>query len=512
MLRLIATIILFLSSALHADIQAILFGAEIPGSQYFAADLEKRGYVVDLSYEVSPDSVILLSDTSDILEMIPFQDMPTLLEELVAHGINIPYRYVCVENHELWTEALGNPQDTPILLICGAGCHAHFWNDYICQKLIQQGYYVIRYDHRDVGLSSASDEPYDLDVLAEDAIQIIDAYNLDNVHLIGHSMGGFISQLVAARYPERIASLTLIGTGPVGPTRRNEQPMTVQEIATVAQTMHVMFSHGLSADFEKTHIAFHSIWEHLSGNTLVEASLTYPYVHEMYTRTRPHHTSGYSHFSAIQKMIKTLETRRGIFEFIQAPALIIHGALDPLILPQRGGIALHDALPNSELLLIPEMGHVFFNETLEDQIFTTFLKFMQKQQRPQTVVGLQQRISSGTAFEEIKNHWEHFETADFPLEERGDLVAIYSDYEGDETQPYNLTIGYFVDVDKAPEGWTLKQIPAANYGHIHADGPIPDSIVSAWQKVWQSSWNRSFQYDYEVYGEQGIDLYIGVNA
>ena len=122
-------------------------------------------------------------------------------------------------------ETFGDPQQPPLLLVMGLGTQMLGWPDGFCRDLADAGFHVIRFDNRDVGLSTHLDDlpapspvsvtlrrsrpAYRLDDLAADTIGLLDALGIDRVHLVGASMGGFISQLVALQVPARIASLTL---------------------------------------------------------------------------------------------------------------------------------------------------------------------------------------------------------------------------------------------------------------------------------------------------------------
>ncbi len=114
---------------------------------------------------------------------------------------------------ELWTESFGDNKHPTILLIMGSGSQGVLWPQSFCEQLALQGYYAIRYDHRDTGLSSSihyQDHPYTLLDLAKDALGILDYYQIEQAHLVGASMGGSVSMLLAAHYPERVASLALL--------------------------------------------------------------------------------------------------------------------------------------------------------------------------------------------------------------------------------------------------------------------------------------------------------------
>ncbi len=100
----------------------------------------------------------------------------------------------------LHTESFGNQCHHVIVLISGAGATARFWSNDFCEQIVEAGYYVIRFDHRDQGLSSAVNYehyPYTVKELAGDVIAILDAYHIQQAHIVGHSMGGTIAQLLA---------------------------------------------------------------------------------------------------------------------------------------------------------------------------------------------------------------------------------------------------------------------------------------------------------------------------
>lgn len=120
---------------------------------------------------------------------------------------------------ELCTESFGKESDPAILLVAGATVSMLYWDAEFCGKLAGKGYFVIRYDNRDVGKSTYYEPgttPYNIVDLTEDAIAILDEYNIDKAHFVGMSLGGLISQIAALKYADRVGSLTLISTGPWG--------------------------------------------------------------------------------------------------------------------------------------------------------------------------------------------------------------------------------------------------------------------------------------------------------
>lgn len=129
---------------------------------------------------------------------------------------------------------------------------------------------------------------------------------------------------------------------------------------------------------------------------------------------------------------------------------------------------------------------------------------------PFYVVGLSARINGNeTASEEINALWQSFfegQIAHALLERQNDVMyAVYSEYEGDHTKPYRLTIGYRMKGDWSPAGddfgaLSPVQIQGGDYAMMGASGEQPKALIETWQAVWQSDLNRSFKTDFEVYG------------
>ena len=98
------------------------------------------------------------------------------------------------------------------------------------------------------------------------------------------------------------------------------------------------------------------------------------------------------------------------------------------------------------------------------------------------------------------------------------VLGMYTDYEGDHTKPYTLVLGCKVSgIDNIPEGLISKTIPKQKYAVFTAKGKMPDCIVKAWGDIWNSGINRTYKFDFEVYGEKSgnpenaeVDIYISV--
>ncbi|MFC7641046.1 alpha/beta fold hydrolase [Streptosporangium lutulentum] len=119
----------------------------------------------------------------------------------------------------IWSEEFGADTDAPILLIMGSMSQGVLWPDEFVGRLVAGGRRVIRYDHRDTGMSGTVDfaaEPYTWDDIKNDVYRVMDAHGLESAHLVGHSAGGLLGQFVAVERPERVRSLTVIGSSPLG--------------------------------------------------------------------------------------------------------------------------------------------------------------------------------------------------------------------------------------------------------------------------------------------------------
>lgn len=133
-------------------------------------------------------------------------------------------RMITNGNVELWTEEFGDPDHPPVLLVMGSMSQGVLWPDGFVGRLAAAGRRVIRYDHRDTGKSSAIDfeaHPYSWVDVKNDVLAVLDACGIDEAHIVGHSAGGLLGQWIAVEHPERVLSLTVIGSSPLG---REEGP------------------------------------------------------------------------------------------------------------------------------------------------------------------------------------------------------------------------------------------------------------------------------------------------
>jgi len=287
---------------------------------------------------------------------------------------------------EIHYEDLGNPEDPPVLLIMGLGAQLVLWHNEFCQKLLERGYRVIRFDNRDVGLSSklhgqrhhgalvprlvrsfaglSSPSVYRLEDMADDAAALLDHLGIDRAHIVGASMGGMIAQIVAARHRERTAGLGIIFSSnnsallpPPAPKAllsllKGPSPDSPQEVI-VANSVRVSKIIG-SPGYPKS--------EEQLRTEAVEAY------------ERAYYPQGIArHFDAIMGSGNLRRYDRQV----SAPTVVIHGRADKLMRP-AGGRAIAKAIPGARLVLFDGMGHDL-PEPLFDPIVgeldTTFAQF-----------------------------------------------------------------------------------------------------------------------------------------
>jgi pimeloyl-ACP methyl ester carboxylesterase len=260
----------------------------------------------------------------------------------------------------LWTETFGDPQHPAILLIMGAGASGIFWPDRFCENLSKGGYFVIRYDHRDVGKSSYVDyqkEPYTLDDLAQDALSVLDAYSIAKAHVVGLSMGGFIAQILAIKYPERFYSLVSMMSSPdhsvmlAALTGKSTEGYALPPPPKEAlQTWDEMKCASTETKEERIALNLKN-WKLCSGAKGFDEQ-EFRRREELNVERTQDFTAAFNHWPAMASWPNRLSS----LAQVHIPTLVIHGGLD-VVLPVEHGIATAQAIPGSTLVLISEMGH-----------------------------------------------------------------------------------------------------------------------------------------------------------
>ena len=263
-----------------------------------------------------------------------------------ANGIEITY------------DTFGDRSNPAMLLIMGLGIQMLGWDERFCNMLADRGYFVIRFDNRDVGLTSKieggpppdlmklmagdfSSAAYTLDDMAADAAGLLDELGIEKAHIVGVSMGGMIGQTLAISHPERALSLTSImsttGAPAVGQPRQDVlmalvAPAPADREGFIDRQVE-MFKLIGSPDYPMQEDEFRE---------LVARSYDRAFYPEGFMRQLT--------------AILASGDRTAALAAVDVPTLVIHGDADPLIAPD-GGEATAEAIPGAKLVKIPGMGH-----------------------------------------------------------------------------------------------------------------------------------------------------------
>ena len=262
-------------------------------------------------------------------------------------------------------DSFGRQGADPILLISGLGVQMIRWSAPFCLALASQGFRVIRFDNRDVGLSTHLDDapvpdlgavsqalgrgerpgaPYALRDMADDAVGLLDALEIGRAHVVGRSMGGMIAQVMASERPHRVLSLTSMMSSTGNPGLPAPAP----------EAMAVLGRRGPDPRQDEAGHVAHSV-----DSARVIASPGFAFderaqrAQALAEVRRAYNPAGFAR--QVAAMI-TAGDRRARLNTIVAPTLVLHGAHD-LLIPLAGGQDTAAHIPGAELRVIDGMGH-----------------------------------------------------------------------------------------------------------------------------------------------------------
>ena len=274
------------------------------------------------------------------------------MPQIEANGVALEY------------EALGERSAPPVLLIMGLGAQLTRWPEAFHRALVNAGFYVIRFDNRDVGLSTRLDHagppalasaalrsllgrpiqaPYQLSDMALDAVGLLDALGVASAHIVGASMGGMIAQVLAAHHPARVR--TLVSIMSTSGDRRLPQPDVRLRLALIKRPDR---RGGRDAAIENTVALIKRI-----------ASPGFPPDDKLLrAQVAADIDRSYYPAGAGRQLLAILASgsRTSILGRITAPTLILHGAEDPLV-PVAAARDLHRRMPGSRMEIFAGMGH-----------------------------------------------------------------------------------------------------------------------------------------------------------
>jgi pimeloyl-ACP methyl ester carboxylesterase len=256
-----------------------------------------------------------------------------------------------VENRDviLATQSFGAPGNTPVLLVMGSTASMLGWPDLFCDLLAGQSLYVIRFDHRDTGRSTTlapAAASYAVEDMADDVLAIADAYGLGRLNLVGMSLGGYISQMLAVSRPDRIASLTLIGSEPLGWDGPPLPHISDAFMAHFRALGALDWSDGVAV----TEFLVESERLCAGSGAPFDAEAAKALALRVLARTDSP-ASMFNHGS-----LTTRQEWTGGYRKIACPVLVIHGAEDP-ILPIGNGLALAEGVSGARIEVMPGVGH-----------------------------------------------------------------------------------------------------------------------------------------------------------
>jgi pimeloyl-ACP methyl ester carboxylesterase len=292
------------------------------------------------------------------------------LPDREATSVRARRRSVRANGVDLCVETFGEDADPAILLIAGVTSSMDWWEDGFCEQLAAGKRFVVRYDQRDTG-ESVSYEPgapgYTGADLVADAVGVLDALDLDRAHVVGISAGAGVAQHAALRWPERVASLTLVSASPAVP-REPGRP----QLPSSSERLRAHFANPPPApdwsDREATIAYVVADWRAYEGSIPTDDAALRALVAGIVDRT----VSIESALTNVFAMDEG-EPLHARLSSIAAPTLVLHGTEDPLF-PIAHGEALADEISDARLVRLEGMGHQHPPRQLWDEVVGAILE------------------------------------------------------------------------------------------------------------------------------------------
>jgi len=288
--------------------------------------------------------------------------------------------FVDVKSMTFCVEERGDPLGPPIVLVMGLACQMTHWPESLLDGLAEQGYRVIRFDNRDIGLSDKVGSSfrvntrlaylahklglhplanYTLHDMANDTSNLMSALKIEHAHIVGVSMGGMICQLLAANYPDQVRTLTTIMSSTNAP--RLPMPKTS-----------LMLKLGKQGKAKNDMAAVTKRWQQF-WQAVQSPGYPTPSA-DIRALMEANYLRSYSPGGTIRQIQAILATGslEKAIQDITAPTLVIHGASDPLLRPSCGR-AISNQINGAKFRLIPKMGH-----DLPEQLIPQFVHLISK--------------------------------------------------------------------------------------------------------------------------------------
>lgn len=244
--------------------------------------------------------------------------------------------------HTVLSDGWDHSHELPVLCLSGFGCSHYNFEE--IEKELGRDYPMVLVDNKGMGQSSPAKEEYSLKEVAMEALEVMDQLKVEKFHLMGISMGGFLSQLIALEAPERLASLTLMCTTSGGDEFISLPPMPEEQLK-----------------------AFYAL-EEPKRTELAVAATVYPTLPqenpELFQKIchiRRSHPVDVEQVLLQKKAVDKWLSKPWPIENIKTPTLILSGANDRFVNPKNAQ-KLQSKISGSQLALIPESDHLFFLE------------------------------------------------------------------------------------------------------------------------------------------------------
>ena len=255
------------------------------------------------------------------------------------------------------TESFGEINNPTILLIMGATASMIYWEEEFCKRLSNQGFHIIRYDNRDVGKSITYEyghPEYTFEDLADDAIQVLDAYKVDKAHIVGMSMGGIITQIIALKHPSRVLTISLIMTSNFDSSLPKKDNKVTKALSELKIRNWQDKDEVVECFIKKSKVLIGS--KHIFDEEKIRRLYEEEFDRAINLQSMENHgfIKGWGSY-----LSRTNE--------INAPTLVIHGTEDTII-PYEHGIHLSEVIPNAVLVTLEGTGHELHHDDWDEII------------------------------------------------------------------------------------------------------------------------------------------------
>ncbi len=246
------------------------------------------------------------------------------------------------DGRSLYTESFGYPEDPALLLINGLGSQMTSWPDAFCEAFVDRGFFVMRFDNRDCGLSTifSDGDTYTLSDMADDAIEVLDFFEVERSHVFGISLGGMIAQTVAIEHSSRVLSLISYASTTGNPDYGQPTDEAIEAMLLPDPTTR--------AEAEVAGLVGKRIWG-TEGTWSEEEWATF--CGDNFDRSPPR-GGGERQYAALEAS----GDREPLLAHLTTPTLVIHGGKDTLIAPS-GGRRTAEVIPGATYLEIEEIAH-----------------------------------------------------------------------------------------------------------------------------------------------------------